>query len=204
MLRQQSRFAASLLAAFLTACGPSAKLDKLDSDAVVLAFGDSLTYGTGANSATESYPAVLERSIGRKVVNAGVPGETSGEGLARLPDVLDEVQPKLLILCHGGNDFLRKMDEAKAAENIRAMIRLARGKGVPVVLLATPKPGIPPSIPAFYGEIAAESRIPFEDGVIRSVILDNRLKSDFVHPNAQGYAQIAAALQKVLKKAGAI
>jgi acyl-CoA thioesterase I len=192
-----------LAALLLAACGPSAKLDKLDSSAVVLAFGDSLTYGTGANP-SESYPAVLERNIGRKVVNAGVPGETSAEGLARLPSVLEQVQPKLLILCHGGNDFLQRLNEAKAAENIRAMIRLARDKGVPVVLLAPPKPGIPPSVPAFYAEIAAESRIPFEDGVIRSVLLDNRLKSDLVHPNAQGYAEVAAALQKVLKKAGAI
>ena len=204
MPRHCLRLAAPFLAALLlAACGSSAKLDKLDPSAVVLAFGDSLTFGTGAGT-TESYPAVLERSIGRTVVNAGVPGETSAEGLARLPAVLEEVQPKLLILCHGGNDFLRKMEEAKAAENVRAMIRLARDKGVPVVLLATPKAGIPPSIPAFYGEIAAELRIPFEDGVIKTVILDNRLKSDFVHPNAQGYAQIAAALQKVLKKAGAI
>ena len=204
MPRHCLRLAAHFLAALLlAACSPSAKLDKLDPSAVVLAFGDSLTFGTGANP-SESYPAVLERSIGRKVINAGVPGETSAEGLARLPGVLDEVQPKLLILCHGGNDFLQKLNEAKAAENIRVMIRLARDKGVPVVLLATPKPGIPPSVPAFYGEIAAESRIPFEDGVIRTVVLDNRLKSDLVHPNAQGYAQIAAALQKILKKAGAI
>jgi len=187
----------------LSGCGASVKLDKLDSSAVILAFGDSLTYGTGA-APSESYPAVLERSIGRKVVNAGVPGEISAQGLERLPATLEEVQPKLLILCHGGNDFLQKLDEGRAAQNIRAMIRMARDKGIPVVLLATPKPGLPPSVPTFYGEIAKELKIPFEDGVIRTVVLDSRLKSDFVHPNAQGYAQIAAALQNVLKKSGAI
>ena len=193
-----------LLLLLVAACGSSApKLALLDANAVVLAFGDSLTFGTGANP-TESYPAVLERSIGRKVVNAGVPGETSGEGLERLPGVLEEVRPKLLILCHGGNDFLRKMDEAKAAENIRAMVKLARSQGVAVVLMATPKPGLPPSIPAFYAQMATELSIPFEEGAVRAVVFDNRLKSDLIHPNAQGYAQIAAALQKVLKNAGAI
>jgi lysophospholipase L1-like esterase len=137
-------------------------------------------------------------------VNAGVPGETSAEGLARLPGVLEEVKPKLLLLCHGGNDFLRKMDENQARANIRAMIALARDKGVGVVLLATPKPGLPPSVPTFYAEIAAEVRVPFEEESIRTVVLDNRLKSDLVHPNAQGYARIAEAVRKVLKKAGAI
>ena len=169
----------------------------------VLAFGDSLTYGTGA-SPTESYPAALERAIRRKVVNAGVPGETSAQGLERLPAMLDEVKPRLLILCHGGNDFLRRLDDAAAAANVRAMIRLAREKGVDVVLLATPKPGLPPSIPVFYGEIASELKIPFEEAAVRSVLFDNRLKSDMVHPNAQGYAEIAAAVEKVLKKSGAI
>ena len=199
------RIAALLLvAAFAAGCGgPKAKLDKLDGSAVVLAFGDSLTFGTGATPA-EAYPAVLERRIGRKVVNAGVPGETSGQGLERLPEVLDEVKPRLLILCHGGNDFLRRLDDARAAENVREMIRLARARGIPTVLLATPKPGLPPSIPAFYGEIAAELGVPFEEAVVRAVLFDAGLKSDMVHPNGAGYARIAEAVEKVLKKAGAI
>jgi acyl-CoA thioesterase I len=199
------RLLACLLAALLVAsCGGAKnRIDKLEANAVVLAFGDSLTFGTGA-SPSESYPAVLERAIGRKVVNAGVPGETSGQGLQRLPEVLEEVKPRLLILCHGGNDFLRRLDEAQAAANVRAMIQLARAQGIPVVLLATPKPGLPPSIPLFYGEIAAELKVPFEEGVIRTVLFDNGLKSDMVHPNAAGYARIAAAVEKVLKGAGAI
>jgi lysophospholipase L1-like esterase len=162
-----------------------------------------LTYGTGANP-SESYPAVLERAIGRKVVNAGVPGETSAQGRARLPEVLEEVKPRLLILCHGGNDFLRRLDDVAAAENVLAMIRMARERGIGVVLLATPKPGLPPSIPEFYGRIAMEQGVPFEEGAIRTVLFDNRLKSDMVHPNGEGYARIAAAVEKVLRKAGAI
>lgn len=199
------RLLAFLLVAFLAAsCGGSKnRIEKLDAKDVVLAFGDSLTFGTGA-APGESYPSVLERAIGRKVVNAGVPGETSGQGLERLPEALDEVKPRLLILCHGGNDFLRRMDDAQAASNVRAMIVLARSRGISVVLLATPKPGLPPSIPVFYGEIAAELKVPFEEGVIRTVLFDNSLKSDMVHPNAAGYARIAGAVEKVLKAAGAI
>ena len=196
--------AIALMAALLACGGASkAKIDKLDRNAVVLAFGDSLTFGTGAG-AGESYPAVLERNTGLKVVNGGVPGEISADGLERLSEVLDEVQPKLLILCHGGNDFLRKMDDAGVAKNVRLMIRLAKAKGIPVVLLATPKPGIPPSVPVFYGEIAAGEGIAFEAAAMKDVLFTSSLKSDPVHPNGKGYAQIAAAIEKLLKKSGAL
>jgi acyl-CoA thioesterase-1 len=198
------RLAALFLCATLAACGGGGpRLEKLESSAVVLAFGDSLTFGTGAGP-SDSYPAVLERAIRRKVVNAGIPGETSAQGRERLAEVLEEVRPRLLILCHGGNDFLRRLDEAAARDNVRAMIRMARDKGIGVVLLATPKPGLPPSIPVFYSEIAAEQGVPFEEGVIRTVLFDNKLKSDMVHPNGEGYARIAAAVEKVLRKAGAL
>src|SRR5579862_5927728 len=192
------------LALFVAACGGTkAKLEKLDRGATVLAFGDSLTFGTGANTG-ESYPAVLAQITGLKVVNAGVPGELSAEGLERLPGALDEAQPKLLILCHAGNDFLQKKDEAVAANNVRAMVQLAKSRGIGVVLLATPKPGIPPSVPKFYEDIAAQERIPIEDGVLKDVLFDQGLKSDFVHPNAKGYARVAEALEKLLKKSGAL
>ena len=195
--------AATLLAATLAGCGGGPKLAKLSDDAVILAFGDSLTFGTGAVRG-DSYPAVLEARIGRKVVNAGVPGETSAEGLARLPEAIEEARPALLILCHGGNDFLRRLDDARTEENLLAMIRHARDRGIPVVLLATPKPTLPPSVPGFYRAIATQQAIPLEEAVLRQVLLDNRLKSDLIHPNGQGYAQIAGALEKLLRRSGAL
>ena len=200
------RFLALAIAAsaLLAGCGERPPpLPRLDADAVVLAFGDSLTYGTGA-STPESYPAVLERLIKRKVVTAGVPGEVSEAGLARLPDALDEAQPKLLILCHGGNDFLRKLPETQAAANVRAMVKLARDKGVGVVLVGVPKFGLTGAPAGFYADIAREFRIPYDGDVLRTVLTDNALKSDYVHPNAQGYARIAASLAALLKQAKAI
>lgn len=199
-----TRWLALFAVATLLACGGSGpRMDKLADDAVILAFGDSLTFGTGA-AKEDSYPAQLERSIKRKVVNAGVPGETSAAGLERLGEVLEEVKPALLILCHGGNDFLRKMDDAKAASNVRAMIAMAREKDIAVVLLATPKPTLPPSVPPFYRQIAEEAGVAFEEGVVKSVLLDRDLKSDLVHPNAEGYRRIARALEKTLRRSGAV
>ena len=199
----RSALAASLVATLVAGCGGGDRLQKLAPDDVVLAFGDSLTHGTGAGSEA-SYPAVLERAIGRKVVNAGVPGETSASGVERLPRVLEDTRPALLILCHGGNDFLRRLDDAAAARNLREMIQLARAQGVQVVLLATPKPSLPPSVPSFYGEIAREMKVPFEEGVMKTVLTRNDLKSDLAHPNDRGYAEIARAVHELLRRSGAL
>ena len=196
-------FAVAFVASLFSACGKGPQVAPLAINDVELAFGDSLTFGTGAAPA-ESYPAQLQSLIGRKVVNAGVPGEISADGLQRLPEVLEEVQPKLLILCHGGNDFLRKLNDATAAANVRAMIRMAKNKGISVVLIATPKPGLSLAPPDFYADIAKEFSLPYNDDALRTTLRDNGLKSDLVHPNAKGYAKIAGTVATLLKKSGAL
>jgi lysophospholipase L1-like esterase len=198
------RASLAIAAALLAACGPAIpKLPGIGPEAVVLAFGDSITFGTGA-APEQAYPEALGRLISRKVVAAGVPGELSEEGLRRLPAVLEDVKPQLLILCHGGNDFLRRQDEGRAAANVRAMIHLARSQGIAVMLIATPKPGWGVSKVKFYEELGKEFAIPVEAEVLADVLTTNKYKSDLVHPNAEGYAVIAAAVAKVLKKAGAV
>lgn len=193
-----------LLVLLFTACGTDhPKLPRLSQEAVVLAFGDSLTYGTGV-AEQDSYPAVLQHLISRTVVRAGVPGEVTAAGLARLPDALDEHAPKLLILCHGGNDFLRNLGEQQAAANIRAMITLAKAKGVAVVLVGVPKAGLRLSPPEFYEEIAQEFGIPYEAATLSDILMSRALKSDTVHPNAQGYRKLAEALAGLLRESGAI
>ncbi|HEX9182451.1 MAG TPA: GDSL-type esterase/lipase family protein [Burkholderiales bacterium] len=187
----------------LIACGDAPKLARLAPDAAVLAFGDSLTYGTGAAEA-ESYPAQLEGLIGRKVVRAGVPGEVSAQALARLPAALEEHQPRLVVLCIGGNDFLRNLGQAQAAANVRAMVRLAKDKGADVLLLGTPEKGLLVSPPKFYAEIAQELRIPYEGKVIGEILRDSSLKSDPIHPNARGYRLMAERVAALMKKAGAL
>jgi len=196
--------AASVIAIALAGCGGGVpKIAKLPADAVVLAFGDSLTFGTGAPPEA-SYPAVLEKLIGRKVLNAGVPGEVSAAGLARLPSALESYQPQLLILCHGGNDLLRKLGEAQAAENLRTMIRLARQQGIAVMLIGVPKPGLLPSPPAVYAEIAKQFNLPYEGAALKTILRDNEFKSDLAHPNARGYAKLAEAVAALLKQSGAL
>jgi len=193
----------ALSLALLASCGKPPKLPALGPDAVVLAFGDSLTFGTGA-SEEESYPAQLARLIGRKVASAGVPGEVSADGLKRLPAALDEHEPRLLVLCHGGNDFLRRASKLQVAANVRAMIQLAKARGIEVVLIGTPEPGFAVTPPEFYEEIAQEFGIPYEAGVLGKILRDAALKSDAIHPNARGYRMIAEQVAVLLKRSGAL
>ncbi len=193
-----------LVAASFVACGDDpAPLAKLAPDAVILAIGDSLTYGTGARY-YQRYPAVLGERSGREVINAGIPGEETTQGLRRLPGALDRYQPDLLVLCHGGNDILRKRDPETTIANMRKMILIARERDIPVVMLAVPNVGLFLSSADFYQDIAEDLQVPIEDDILADVLGDNRYKSDHVHPNAAGYARIAEAVKTLLTEHGAL
>jgi len=201
-----SRWWSWLLLALLLAqvgCGGPPELVPLAPDARILAFGDSLTFGTGAPP-EQSYPVVLSALIGREVINAGVPGELSADGLARLPELLDEEQPNLLILCHGGNDILRGQDLGATQRNIESMIALARERDIPVVLMGVPARRLFVGTAEFYAEVAEAAKVPFEGEIIAAILSDAKLKSDPVHPNAAGYRRIAEAMHRLLAKTGAV
>ena len=189
----------------LTACDAAPpELAKLPADGVVLAFGDSLTHGNGARPEA-SYPAVLQQLIGRRVIRAGVPGEATAQGLARLPGALEAASPDLLVLIHGGNDLLRRKSPERAAANLRAMVLLARERGVAVVLIGVPNLGLILGHSAgFYGELADELEIPYDGQALPAILKQADLKSDAIHPNAQGYRKLAEAVAELLRESGAI
>lgn len=195
---------ACLLALLAAGCREQTpQLSPLAPAARVLAFGDSLTFGTGAEE-DESYPARLEELIRRPVLNAGVPGEVTAEGLTRLPQLLERYRPALLILCHGGNDLLRRTGEERAAENLRRMVSLAKEQGVDVVLLGVPRPDLGLAPPDYYARIAEELAIPYDGKALTDILGDRSLKSDYIHPNAAGYQQLAVAVAELLKSARAL
>ncbi len=196
--------AAALIAVALAGCSEKVpKLPPLGVDDVIVAFGDSLTYGTGAE-AEESYPAVLAELIGRKVVRAGVPGEVTERGLARLPSVIEAHDPRLVIVCLGGNDMLRKVSEAETEENLRAIITTIRRRDIAVVLVGVPKASLIGGTPEFYADLAAEFGIPYEGKILARVLYKSEYKSDTIHPNAKGYRKIAEAIAALLRKSGAV
>ena len=179
------------------------RLTPLSADGAILAFGDSLTYGTGA-ATKQSYPTVLAELTGRPVINAGVPGEISATGANRLPEVLAQHAPELLVLIHGGNDTLRNLRPDDTRANLKRMIETSRESGAQVVLLAVPGRNLTLSAPAYYEEVAEELDVPIDSSVLPRLMRDRAMKSDPVHFNAEGYRRLAQGVYELLQDEGAL
>ena len=186
-----------------SACDSSPSLSPLSEGDHILAFGDSITYGTGA-SWKESYPQLLQALISKEVVSSGIPAEVTADALKRLPAILQRYRPRLLLLCEGTNDMWMNLDDKQTARNLKAMITLAKNRRIDVVLIGAPRPGSPTNVPEFYRDIAREFNIPYEAEVLKKILLDRSLRADPVHPNKDGYKVMANAIAVLLKESGAI
>lgn len=171
----------------------------LQDEERVLAFGDSLTYGSGAHS--QSYPSQLQNIIQKEVINAGIPGETSSQGLKRLPALLQKHHPKLVILCHGGNDIIQKSSKITLKENLVKMIKMSKNIGAQVLLV-----GVPDfylfgfTTDDLYEKVAKQENILYEGEILSKIENDPALKSDRIHPNAKGYGLMAKAFAEILRE----
>lgn len=196
-----------LLCLGLSACGRTPApppLTYLSSDAVVMAFGDSLTHGTGAQP-QEAYPAVLKDLIGREVVIAATPGDTTNDGLQKLPEALAEHQPDLVLLCLGGNDFLRKFPKDVTRHNLERMIGMIRDAGSEILLIGVPQPALfGLKGHELYEDIARAHDLPLDNRSLAEVLGSRSTKADPIHPNATGYRELAEALAELLRRAGAV
>lgn len=191
-----------LFIVFLVSCGES-KLEKLEPSKTILAFGDSLTAGIGA-SENDAYPQQLEKLIGFKVVNAGISGETTEEGFARLSSVLDKYNPQLVILLEGGNDILRNYDLIQTKQNLAKMIEEIQSRNIQIVFLGVPEKNIFSDSAPLYQELAEQYNLVFDGEIISSLIKNKSYKSDSVHFNALGYQKLAERIQKTLENNGAL
>jgi acyl-CoA thioesterase I len=198
---------ALLLLPLAVACGGAKKETALPAGSKVLALGDSLTAPHGVKPG-EDWPTLLAQKTGWVVINAGVSGNTSAQALDRLPALLDEHQPQLVLVSLGGNDMLRKLSPAQTVANLGGMLDLVKARGARAVLLATPKPSIAGAVfnnlsPAdFYADVAKEKKVPLIKDALPEVLSDTALKSDQLHPNAAGHALLGEKIHEDLKKIG--
>lgn len=199
--------AAFVILTFAVACGGTKKETALPAGTRVLALGDSLTAPHGVKPG-EDWPTLLGQKTGWAVINAGISGNTSAQALDRLPGLLDEHQPQLVLVSLGGNDMLRKLPQEQTVTNLGRMLDLARASGAKTVLLATPKPSLAGAVfnnlaPAdFYADVAKDKKVPLIKDALPEVLSDTALKSDQLHPNAAGHAQIGELIYAELKRIG--
>lgn len=171
--------------------------------AIILAFGDSLSAGYGLSEA-DSFPGQLEahlraRGYNVSVRNAGVSGDTTAGGRARLAWTLAE-PVDMVLLELGANDGLRGIDPAETRRNLDAMLAELRKRDIPVLLtgmLAPPNlgPEYGAEFNAIFPELARQYEVAFYpfflDGVAAQADLN---QGDGIHPNARGVARIVERL----------
>jgi lysophospholipase L1-like esterase len=201
------RWLLMLAVMLLAACGKEPQEAVLPSGSVVLALGDSLTAGAGV-SPEQAWPDLLATKTGWVVVNGGVSGDTSADALKRLPALLDEHSPALVLVALGGNDMLRHVPEQETVANLGRMLDQVKAHGAKAVLLATPKPSVAGAAfqnlapPEFYKTVAERYQVPLIEDAIPEVLSDPQLKGDPLHPNVQGHELLAGKIFEELRAIG--
>ena len=192
--------------AALSGAGCGKRTEPLPASSVVLAFGDSLTWGTGASSPAAIWPAALGRlRPGPRIVNTGVPGEATAEGARRLPVAIDENRPATVLLGLGGNDLLRRIPLTEIRANLRAMTELSQRDGLRVLLIAMPQPSVIGALASnfsdhpIYAEVAHATGVDLLKSAWSEILSDAALRSDLIHANDEGYARFAQRLDARLK-----
>jgi acyl-CoA thioesterase-1 len=179
-----------------------------DTRPSIVALGDSLTAGLGVDPA-RNYPSVLQGKLDAagylyRVVNAGVSGDTSAQGLNRLAGVRS-YHPVVVILSLGANDGLRGIPVSATSSNLDRIITQLKQDGSKVILLGMQMPPnygaeYTQAFSAVYPDLARKHEMPLVPFMLAGVAGDSRFnQEDGIHPTAEGYEIVAENVWKVLK-----
>ncbi|MFH1480483.1 MAG: arylesterase [Pseudomonadota bacterium] len=163
----------------------------------LICFGDSLTYGTGAMEGMD-YPSQLSRLIGRPVVNAGVPGNTTATALKRIDEILEK-SPRIVLITLGGNDLKNRVPKGTAFGNLKVIIEKFQDKGALIILGGIDVPLYGRAFAEAYKELAAETGSVLVPNVFEGIMGKSGLMSDPIHPNNAGYTIMAQHFYEALK-----
>jgi len=165
---------------------------------VVVCFGDSLTAGSGA-APGESYPDHLARLIGREVINAGMPGDTTADALQRLQrDVLDR-EPGYVCITLGGNDLKNGVPREEAFANLDAIVGRIQATGALVVVGGIDVPLFGRGFDDAYEDLAKRHGAVLVGNVYKGILGRPELMADPIHPNGRGYDVMARRFADALE-----
>ena len=168
------------------------------SGETIVCFGDSLTFGTGAGP-DESYPSRLASLLGREVINAGVPGNTTANALKRLDRDVLALNPRVVLITLGGNDLMRDLPRADAFENLEAIVRKIHRQGALVVVGGIDVPLFDRGFDDGYEDLQDSTGCLLIPNVLKGLIGKHNLMSDRIHPNGEGYKIMARRFHKEIE-----
>jgi len=164
----------------------------------IIAFGDSLTYGTGATSGMD-YSSQLSRMISRPIINAGIPGDTTARALLRLEEDVLSRSPRIVFVTLGGNDLKNGVPKEDAFSNLRTIVRSIQEKGALVILGGIHVPFWGRGFGDAYDHLSEELGAVLVPNVLEGIMGDRSLMSDSIHPNDDGYAIMAESFYQAMK-----
>jgi len=185
-----------LVCSLLAACSSSEPVSLRGEN--IICFGDSLTYGTGA-ARNMSYPAQLSEMIGQPIINAGIPGNTTKDGLERLESDVLERSPRIVLITLGGNDMKNGVDKTAAFQNLREIVDSIQEKDALVVIGGVKMLLWDRGYEDEYEKLAEETGALLIPNVLKGLIGHNDLMSDPIHPNAAGYEIMAKRFHKIIE-----
>ncbi|MES2953104.1 MAG: GDSL-type esterase/lipase family protein [Patescibacteria group bacterium] len=166
-------------------------------NAKIVAFGDSLVEGVGASTGKD-FVSVLSVKIGEPIVNLGKSGNTTEDGLKRLPEVIKMDAGTVLVLL-GGNDYLRRIPKADTVKNLEKIIGELQSRGTLVVLLGVRGGLLKDNYEKEYRELAERAKAAYVPNVLEGILGKASLMFDQIHPNDSGYEVIAQKVFSILK-----
>lgn len=179
--------------------GEAAVRNYPSSGTEVIAFGDSLVQGVGASAPEKNFVSVLSTQLGRPIVNLGVSGNTTADGVQRLGE-LDKYQPKVVMVLLSGNDRLRQIPQEQTLANLGTIIEYLQNKGAVVVLLGVRGDLFGNGHDDKLKALAESRQAVYLPDVLDGLFGNNRYMADLVHPNDAGYAKIANRIYPLLLK----
>ena len=164
----------------------------------IICFGDSLTFGTGAGT-DEDYPSRLASLLGREVINAGVPGNTTADAVKRLEHDVLAHNPRIVLITLGGNDLMRDLPREEAFENLETIVRKIHRQGAMVVVGGIDVPLFDRGFDDAYEDLQDSTGCLLIPNVLKGLIGKHNLMSDRIHPNGDGYEIMAKRFQKEIE-----
>ena len=162
----------------------------------IIAFGDSLIKGSGA-SVDKDFVSLLSKKIGRPIINLGVPGDTTADGIKRV-DELDTYDPKVVLLLLGGNDHLRKMPIKDTFRNLSVLIEHIQASGAIVLLLGVRGNLFGDVFKSEFEKLRDTYHTAYVPDVLDGLFGNAKYMEDTIHPNDAGNAIIADRIYPVL------